>query len=142
MDRLEDVLRAGESSDDLVLLLRGGENTSTKLLRQAALFERRYTYGGQRARGISLFAASSAVDGLAVLESKLRTYSKYHRVRGAELAEIAVLLPTFQAPHWTLLFQPPGGARRPEEELLNDLLDILGPVLDNPRYVPDRSRRR
>lgn len=105
-------------------------------------FETRYTYGGQRARGISFFAASSAVDELAVLESKLRTYPKYRRVRGAELAEIAVLLPTFQAPHWTVLFRPPGGARRPAEELLSDLLDILGPVLDNPRYVPDRSRRR
>jgi hypothetical protein len=90
VDRLEDVLRAGESSDDLVLLLRGGEDTSAKLLRQAALFERRYTYGGQRARGISLFAASSAVDELAVLESKLRTYPKYRRVGGAELAEVAV----------------------------------------------------
>jgi hypothetical protein len=63
-------------------------------LRQAALFETRYTYGGQRARGISLFAASSAVDELAVLESKLRTYAKYRRVLGVELAEIAVLLPT------------------------------------------------
>ena len=142
VDRLEDVLRAGESSGDLVLLLRGGEDTSAKLLLQAALFETRYTYGGQRARGISLFAASSAVDELAVLESKLRTYAKYRRVLGVELAEIAVLLPTFQAPHWTVLFQPPGGARRPEEELLSDLLDILGPVLDNLRYVPDRSRRR
>jgi hypothetical protein len=141
VDRLEDVLRAGESSDDLVMLLRGGEDPSAKLLRQAALFETRYTYGGQRARGISLFAASSDVDELAVLESKLRTYPKYRRVRGTELAKIAVLLPTFQAPHWTVLFRPPGGARRPEEELLNDLLDILGPVLDNPRYVPDRPRR-
>jgi hypothetical protein len=63
-------------------------------------------------------------------------------VPGAVLAGIAVLLPTFQAPHWTVLFQPPGGARRPEEELLSDLLDILGPALDNPKYVPDRSRRR
>jgi hypothetical protein len=85
VDRLEDVLRAGESSDDLVLLLRGGEDTSAKLLRQAALFERRYAYGGQRARGISLFAASSAVDELAVLESKLRTYPKYRRVAGLSL---------------------------------------------------------
>jgi hypothetical protein len=34
-DRLEDVVRAGESSDDLVLLLRRGEDTSAKLLRQA-----------------------------------------------------------------------------------------------------------
>jgi len=142
VDRLEDVLRVGESSDDLVLLLRGGEDTSAKLIRQAALFERRYTYGSQPARGISLFAANSASGVLAVLESKLRTYPKYRRVAGAELAQIAVLLPTFQAPHWTVLLQPPGGARRPEEELLSDLLDILGPVLENPRYVPDRSRRR
>lgn len=75
----------------------GARDTSAKLLRQAALFETRYTYGGQRARGISFFAASSAVDELAVLESKLRTFPKYRRVRGAELAEIAVLPPTFQA---------------------------------------------
>ena len=142
MDRLEDVLRAGESSEDLVLLLRGGEDTRAKLLRQAALLEARYTYGGWGARGMSLFAASSAADELVVLESKLRTYPKYRRVSAAALAEIAVLLATFQAPHWTVLFQPPGGARRPEEELLNDVLDILGPVLDNPRYVPDRARRR
>jgi hypothetical protein len=142
VDRLEDVLRARESADDLVLLLRGGEDTSAKLLRQAALFETRYTYGGHPARGISLFAASSAVDELTVLDSKLRTYPKYRRVPGVALAEIAVLLPTFQAPHWTVLFRPPGGARLPEEELLNDLLDILGPVLNNPRYVRDRSRRR
>jgi hypothetical protein len=142
VDRLEDTLRAGESSEDLVLLLRGGEDTSAKLLRQAALLEARYTYGGQGARGMSLFSASSAVDELAVLESKLRTYPKYRRVSAAALAEIAVLLPTFQAPHWTALFRPPGGARRPEEELLSDVLDILGPVLDNPSYVPDQARRR
>ena len=82
MDRLEDVLRAGESSDDLVLLLRGGEDTSAKLLRQAALFEARYIYGGQSARGMSLFAASSVVDALAVLESKLRTYRSTAGARG------------------------------------------------------------
>jgi hypothetical protein len=87
VDRLEDVLRAGESSDDLVLLLRGGEDTSAKLLRQAALFEARYTYGGQSARGMSLFAASSVVDALAVLESKLRTYPKYRRCPGRCLPE-------------------------------------------------------
>jgi hypothetical protein len=85
VDRLEDVLRTGESSDDLVLLLRGGADTSAKLLRQAALLEARYTYGGQGARGMSLFAASSAADELAVLESKLRTYPKYRRCPGPPL---------------------------------------------------------
>lgn len=54
MDRIEDVLRAGESSDDVVLLLRGGEDTSAKLLRQAALLKTRYAYAGRPARGISL----------------------------------------------------------------------------------------
>jgi hypothetical protein len=142
VDRREDVLRAGESADDLVLLLRGGEDTTAKLLRQAALFERRYTYGGQRARGISIFAVSRAVDELGVLGSKFRTYPKYRRVGRAELAAIAVFLPTFQAPHWTVPLQPPGGVRRSEEELLSDLLDILGPVLNNPRYVRDPSKGR
>jgi hypothetical protein len=85
VDRLEDVLRTGESSDDLVLLLRGGEDTSAKLLRQAALLEARY-YGGQGARGMSLFAASSAADELAVFESKLRTYLN-RRVPGAPLTK-------------------------------------------------------
>ena len=141
MDRLEDVLRAGESSDDLVLLLRGARTrVPSSCGRRRSL--RRATPTAASVRVGYHFAASSAVDELAVLESKLRTCPKYRRLRGAEPAEIAVLLPTFQAPHWTVLFQPPGGARRPEEELLNDLLDILGPVLDNPSYVPDRSRRR
>jgi hypothetical protein len=101
-DRLEDVLRAGESSDDLVLLLRGGEDTSAKLLRQAALFETRYIYRGQRARGMSLFAASSAVDELAVARIEAPDLSEVPAGAGVELAEIAVLLPTFQAPHWTV----------------------------------------
>jgi hypothetical protein len=39
-----------------------------------------------------------------VLESMLRPYPKYRRVPGAAVAEIAVLLPTFQAPHGTVLF--------------------------------------
>jgi hypothetical protein len=142
MDRLEDAVRAIESLDDLVLLLRGGEDTAAKLLRQAALLESRFTYGGRPARGISLFAARSDLDARAVLASKLRTYPKYRRVRGTELAGLAVLLPTFQEPHWTVLFQAPGGSDRPEDTLMADLFDILGPVLDNPRYVPDRSRRR
>jgi hypothetical protein len=33
-----------------------------------------------------------------IRRTELRTYPKYRRVRGAALAEIAVLLPTFQGP--------------------------------------------
>lgn len=142
MDRLEDVVRAGESVDDLFLLLRGGADTDAKLLRQAARLESRYSFAGRPARGISLFAARGDLDARLVLGTKLRTYPKYRRVSGAALAEIALLLPTFQSPHWTLLFQPSDGADRAEEAIVADLLDNLGPVLDNPKYEPTRSKRR
>lgn len=128
--------------DDLFLLLRGGADTDAKLLRQAARLESRYSFAGRPARGISLFAARGDLDARLVLGTKLRTYPKYRRVSGAALAEIALLLPTFQSPHWTLLFQPSDGADRAEEAIVADLLDNLGPVLDNPKYEPTRSKRR
>lgn len=112
------------------------------MLRQASLLESRYTYGGLPARGISLFAASDDLDTRTVLGTKLRTYPKYRQVSGAALGELVVLLPTFQAPHWTALFQPASGVARPEAELLVDLLGTLGPVLDNPKYEPTRTKRR
>lgn len=142
MDRLEDALQSGESSDDLVLLLRGGEDTSTKVLRQAGLLESRYTYRDLPARGISLFAAHDRAEELTVLESKLRTYPKFRRVSGSKLAGLALLLPTFHSPHWTALLQTPDGAVLPEEDLLSGLLDILGPVLAIRSTLPDRARRR
>jgi hypothetical protein len=113
VDRLEDVLRAGESSDDLVLLLRGGEDTSAKLLRQAALFEARYIYGGQSAWDVTLRCEQR---GRRVGRARIEApdLPEVPPVPGAVLAGIAVLLPTFQAPHWTVLFRPPGGARQPE----------------------------
>lgn len=142
MDRLEDVVRGRESPSHLVLLLRGGVDTEMKLLRQAALLESRYTYAGLPARGMSLFAARDDLDRRTVLGTKLRTYPKYRQVSGAALCELVVLLPTFQAPHWTALFRPAGGVARAEAELLVDLLGTLGPVLDNPKYEPTRTRRR
>jgi hypothetical protein len=142
VDCLEDVVRRGESPSDLVLLLRGGVDAQEKLLRQASLLERRYTYGGVPARGISLFAASDDLDTRTVLGTKLRTYPKYRQVSGATLGELVVLLATFRAPHWTALFQPASGIARPEAELLVDLLGTLGPVLDNPVYEPTRTKRR
>lgn len=142
MERLEDVVRRRESPTDLVLLLRGGVDTQDKLLRQASLLERRYTYRGEPARGISLFAASDDRGTRTILGTKLRTYPKYRQVSGAALGELVVLLATFHAPHWTALFQPPTGAARSEDDLLNEVLGTLGPVLDNPEYQPTRTTRR
>ncbi|MDQ3486005.1 MAG: hypothetical protein M3445_11450 [Actinomycetota bacterium] len=115
MDRLEDVLRHGESAHDLILLLRGGEDTQTKLLRQAALLEARYTFEGVPARGISLFAARGDLEARTILGTKLRTYPKYRSVSGAALGELAPLLPTFQVPHWTCCSVGRMGAVGPRE---------------------------
>ena len=40
------------------------------------------------------------------------------------------------------MFQPPTGAARSEDDLLNEVLGTLGPVLDNPEYQPTRTTRR
>jgi hypothetical protein len=140
---LEDELRKGEATGDLILLLRGGEDTRAKFLRQADLLEEVFTYGGEPARGVSLFAALGDLDARLVLGAKLANYRRYYRLDGPTVAALALLLPTFRAPHWTLLFQtPPGGQRQSEDEILDRLLDILGPALDNPKYEPRHGHRR
>lgn len=142
MDRLEDEIRSEESPDDLVLLLRGGEDGEEKLLRQATSMATRFTYAGKPSRGISLFAADGDLDTWVLLGSRFRTFRTYRCVDGATLAEHGLLLPTFGRPHWTLMFLTPNGNEVDERVYLAELLAILGPVLDNPKYEPTRTRRR
>lgn len=49
--KLEEVVRARESTDDLVLLLRGGPDTKEKILRHADRLEDLFTYQDGLARG-------------------------------------------------------------------------------------------
>lgn len=143
MPRIEDSVRTGESPDDLILLLRGGPDTREKILRHADRTAGRYSYQGKPARGVSLWAARGDLDARAVLAARLSTYRQYYRVTGTALSSVGLLLATFEAPHWTFLFEPPTGASpRPEAEIVDDLLDILGPVLDNPKYEPRHGHRR
>lgn len=136
--RLEELIRVGESPDDLVFLLRGGTDTREKLSRHADRMVGRYTYRGEPARGISLFAARGDLDAWAVLEARMSTYRVYYRVDAARMSAMGTLLPTFGAPHWTLLFPTAGE----DSGLLDELLAILGRVLHNPKYVPPEARRR
>jgi len=139
--RLEDSIRDDEAPRDLVLLLRGGEDRKEKLIRRADLLEEAFTYGDRPARGLSLFAASSDLEAWVLLGTQFRTFSKYRRVEAADLARHGLLLPTFAAPHWTLMIQAPDGSEVDEEAFLTELLAILGPALDNPKYQPNRKRR-
>jgi hypothetical protein len=143
MRRIEDTLRSGEHLEELIVLLRGGPDTGEKITRHADRLAQRFTYQGNPARGISLWAARGDLGARAVLAARLSNYRKYYRVSGPVLAALGVLLPTFESPHWTVLLQAPEGTRpRPPDELVSDLLATLGPALDNPRYVPSHGRRR
>lgn len=103
----------------------------------------RYTYRGLPARGISLFAAHGEVGERAVLGSRMATYKGYYRLAPGAACESGILLPTFTAPHWTLLIEPSeSDSPRPLSDLLDELIAILGPLLENPKFVkPDAGRR-
>lgn len=73
--------------------------------------ERRYAYRGRPARGISLFAARGDLDARVLLGTKLKRFETYRSVDAAKLATLGLLLPTFTAPHWTLMFLAPRSLR-------------------------------
>jgi len=141
-NRLEDVIREGEVADDLVLLLRGGPDSKEKILLHADRLGDLFTFDDDPARGISLFAAQGDLDAWTVLGDQLQNYPKYFRIPAVAVIERFVLLPTFKKPHWTLLLQTPDGSEVPEDQLIDELVAIMGEVLDNPKWVKTRKRRR
>ena len=102
--RLEDVLRGTESPDDLVFLLRAGDQDDNldRLQHQAARLSRRYTLGNVDCYGVSAFAATEESEAW-VLATKMDVRRRYYRITSADVAGLR-LLPTFTAPHWTVLF--------------------------------------
>lgn len=140
--KLEDAIRPGESLDDLVLLLRGGPDSKEKIFHHADRLEDAFTYHDGPARGISLFAVQGDLDAWVVLGSQLRSYPKYFRIPAGAVVRRFVLLPTFAKPHWTLLLRTPDGTEGPESRLIDELVAIMGEVLDNPEWMKTRKRRR
>ena len=134
-DALEDVLRPDEVPDGLVLLLRAGdERDDVDLLkRQALRLHRRYTYDGNDCWGISVFAATEENEPW-VLATKMGVRRRYYRVQRSDLADWS-LLPTFNTPHWTVLFDGPDGPA------YQAFLDALGQIRDNPFWKRRPGRR-
>jgi hypothetical protein len=133
--RLEDVLRGTESPDDLVFLLRAGDQDDNldRLQHQAARLSRRYTLGGVDCYGVSAFAATEESEAW-VLATKMDVRRRYYRITSADVAGLR-LVPTFTAPHWTVLFSGPDG---PEYKAF---LDALGDLRDNPYWKRTAGRR-
>lgn len=134
-DALEGALRPDELAEDLVLLLRAGdEDDDVDLLkRQALRLHRRYTYARDDCWGISVFAATEDSEP-RVLATKMDVRRRYYRIRSTDLPDLR-LLPTFKAPHWTVLFNRPDG---PEYQTF---IDALGEIRDNPYWKRRPGRR-
>lgn len=73
--------------------------------------------------------------------TKFKRFKTYRSVDAAELTAFALLLPTFTAPHWSLMFLAPDGSEVDEDAFFGELLAILRPVLDNPKYEPNQTTR-
>lgn len=134
-DAFESVLRHGEVPEDLVLLLRAGDAADDVglLMRQAARLNRRFSYEGHECYGISIFAATE--ENLPwLLATKMDVRRRHYRIRYSDVVGLR-LLPTFKAPHWTVLFNGPDG---PEYQTF---LDALGELHDNPYWKRRLGRR-
>ncbi len=134
-ERLEDVLRPDEVANDLVLLLRGGfyEEGLERLQEQAAQLNRRFSLEGGDCYGISVFAATEETEEW-VLARNMDVRRRYYRIQREDVADLR-LLPTFRAPHWTVLFSGPDG---PEYAYF---VDALGELRENPYYTRKPGRR-
>lgn len=134
--RLESAIRAGEVPDDLVLLLRGGvHDDELRWLRsQAADLNRAYTLRSGPCFGVSVFAATPETES-EVLANRMDTRRRYYRINYRDVGERLTLLPTFRAPHWTVMFDGPDGP------LYQLFVDHYGELRDNPYWTRKPGRR-
>lgn len=132
LEPVEPLLRAGERLDPHAdLVVRGWPLTVEGLMRNADATRNRF------ARGALPFAAVSAevtVEGWTVdsilAGPRLRTRSRYAAVSAGVLVDGGFeLLPTFAAPHYSIVLEPYTSER------LEELLELLGEIQDNPHFV-------
>lgn len=105
-DPIEQYLRSGElPPDDVNLLLRGSPLELSKLTEQAHDFASRFTYQGGSHPGLSVALAADEID--ADTQMAARRLSTRPFVGVAPVGQVRhcgfVLLPTFEAPHYTVL---------------------------------------
>ncbi|MEB3020435.1 hypothetical protein [[Mycobacterium] crassicus] len=134
---LRDNIRDEQTPADC-LLLRGGPDSTAKLLRHAERMRRMFCLDGDHILGISMFAATDEVglnssDG--ILAGQLSTYRFVYSVPAGVLAAAGFrIVPTFRQPHVTVLIE--------SADELPALLAALGPPQVNGKYGENNHRRR
>ncbi len=135
---LETYLRNEAAPAGAHLLLRGSPLTADAFVRSSERAARAYTFGGSPCLGISVELSSGSVETDQLLRGR-RLSTRHHvaRIRVADaVAAGFVMLPTFSAPHYTVLVGRTPGAT------VGALVELaLRDVLANPYYEPRRESR-
>jgi hypothetical protein len=133
--RVEDVLRAGEVLDpDASLVLRGSPLTVEGLLANAERTSERLSLGGEPFVAISVDVTTAGWDVDAILARRLGTRRSYAQARAGDLlAEGYALVPTFGAPHYSLVLPSYTW------DVAARLIEVFGDVMPNPHFNPRRG---
>ena len=139
-DRREELrarVRVEEPSPDAAVVIRGGPDTLSLLQSHARRLSRLYVLDGADVFGISVFVARDEIgpgSERSILSSKLRNYAAVYRTTVSTLNDSGfVLLPTFIAPHYTVLMSSLDAA--------DDLAIAFGNLVVNP-YAEGREEER
>jgi hypothetical protein len=132
LEPVEPLLRAGDHLDPAAdLVVRGWPLTVEGLMRNADATRSRFALDGVplAATSAEVAVAGWTTDGI-LAGPRLRTRRRYAATPvGVLLASAFELLPTFAAPHYSVVLDPYTSART------GKLLEPLGEVQDNPHYV-------
>jgi hypothetical protein len=113
------------------LVVRGWPSTVEGPLRNADATRSRFSRGGLPLPAISAEVTVGSWTLDAILSgARLRTRSRYAAAQVGALTDVGfVLLPSFAAPHYSVVLDPYTAERA------SRLLTVLGPVLTNPYHL-------
>ncbi len=121
-------VRVEEPSTGAAVVIRGGPDTLSLLQSHARRLNRLYVLDGANVFGISVFVARDEIGPASersILSSKLRNYPTVYRSTVSTLTDAGFeLLPTFIAPHYTVLL--------PSLDAADDLAAAFGNLVVNP----------
>ena len=132
---IERHLRSAEVLDpDAHLVLRGSPLTVAGVLANADRTRGRFTLAGDPFLAISVDVTITGWDIERILARQLRTRRRYATSRAGALLDAGYdLMPTFSAPHYSLVLPSY------TEATAAQLIELFGEVKPNPHYNPRRE---
>lgn len=127
-EELRQRVRDEHPPPDASVVIRGGPDTSSLLRSHARRLNRLYVLDGGEVFGVSVFVAYGDIGATSertILTGKLRSYPTIYRTTVGDLLRRDLqLLPTFAAPHYTVVL--------PDLDAVAELAEAFGDLVDNP----------